>query len=205
MYATNMNATASASRPPNPARRAKATDRPSEYREKLLAAGKELFVDRGLASVSVEEVVERAGVSRATFYGLFANKIELAAAILTPVFADGARGLAQLTGLEPRAAADGLIDVYLALWRDHEAGVLLTTSLDGEFPQSVRQQHDAFVTGLLAVLRVIDSGGLLRNDSVELTCEILARTGIPLLRVYAGRDDMVHLYGESMRGLLIRS
>lgn len=200
-----MSSTANASRPPNPARRASATDRPSEYREKLLAAGKELFVERGLASVSVEEVVEQAGVARATFYGLFANKIELAAAILTPVFADGIHALQQLTGLEPRAAADGLIEVYLALWQDHEAALLLTTALDGEFPQAIRAQHDAFVTGLLAVLRVIDSGGLLRNDSVELTCEVLARTGIPLLRIYAGRDDMVRLYRESMRGLLIRS
>ena len=36
-----------------------------------------------------------------------------------------------------REIAQGLIDVYLGLWRDHEAAVLLTTALDGEFPRRV--------------------------------------------------------------------
>lgn len=204
MYVARMSTAATPSRPPNPARRAKAIDRPGEYRDRLLSAGKELFVDRGLAGVSVEELLDKAAVSRATFYGLFANKIDLAVAILMPVFVDGIAALDRLTGLPPGSAAAGLVDVYLMLWQDHERAVLLTSSLDGAFPASIRARHDEFVARLLEVLRVIHSGGLLRNKSVDLTCEILARTGIPLLRVYAARHDMAELYRESMLGLLIK-
>jgi AcrR family transcriptional regulator len=46
----------------------------ANQRERLLRAATEIFAARGYAALSVARVIERAGVSRQTFYGLFENK-----------------------------------------------------------------------------------------------------------------------------------
>ena len=73
----------------NVIRSTKVAIRRSEIRDRLLTAGARLFADRGLGNVSVEELIDEVGISRATFYGFFANKTELAAAVLNPVFDSG--------------------------------------------------------------------------------------------------------------------
>ena len=62
---------------------AKVANRRSEISDRLLETAAELFVERGVSNVSVEEIIEAVGISRATFYGFFANKTELAAIIGT--------------------------------------------------------------------------------------------------------------------------
>ncbi len=54
----------------------------AQTRERLLAAGKELFIKVGFDAVSLEEVAETAGYSRGAFYSNFANKDELIVAVL---------------------------------------------------------------------------------------------------------------------------
>jgi len=192
-------------RPANASRRANAASRASEHREKLVAAGAALFATRGIARVSVAEILKAAGLSRATFYGFFANKNELAAAILMPVFDSGFAALDKLYALPPRQAADGLIDTYLYLWQEHKNALLLTGIIDsGVFPY-IASQHQAFNDALLKILQAIETGGLLRNNSAELTLEVLAKTGIPLLRIYKNHNDREKLYRESMLALIIKS
>ncbi len=195
----------SISRPPNAVRRANATQRPGENRDKLLDAGAKLFVERGIATVSVEQLVEKAGVSRATFYGFFANKNELAAAILLPVFDSGTRALANLDSLPPRNAAEALINVYLRLWKEHRNALLLTGNFDGAVFPYIRNQHDAFNSELRKILQVIESGKLLRNNSADLTLAVLAKTAIPLLHIYKDREELESAYRESMLGLIIKT
>jgi len=188
----------------NANRRAKAANRDSEHRERLLEAGAPLFAAKGITSVSVAEVLAAADLSRATFYGFFANKNELAAAILLPVFDSGLAALEKLHGLPPKEAADGLIDTYLQLWREHKNALLLTGIIDsGVFPY-IASQHQAFNEALRRVLQIIESGGLLRNSSAELTLEVLARTGIPLLRIYKNHDELEKLYRDSLLALIIK-
>ena len=194
----------STSRPPNAVRRAGAALRPGEYREKLMEVGARLFVERGIARVSVQQLVELAGVSRATFYGNFANKNELAAASLMPVFDSGIQALAGLEKLPSRKAAEALIEVYLKLWREHRNALLLTGNFDGAVFPYIKTRHNAFNAALEGVLRVIGSGGLLRNNSASLTLEVLGKTAIPLLRIYRNREELEDVFRESMLGLLIR-
>jgi AcrR family transcriptional regulator len=187
----------------NANRRAQAVNRNSHHRENLLTAGSRLFVKQGIAAVSVAEILTEAGLSRATFYGFFANKNELAAAILVPVFDSGCAALKELKGLAPREAANGLIDTYLELWREHKNALLLTGIIDsGVFPY-IASQHQKFNDELHRVLQAIESGGLLRNNSAQLTLEVLAKTGIPMLRIYNNHDELEILYRESMLALII--
>lgn len=62
--------------------------RNSGKREALLAAGQTLFLSKGIRGVTVEEVVQAAGTSKATFYKYFADKSELVASTLEQL-ADG--------------------------------------------------------------------------------------------------------------------
>ncbi|OBG92653.1 TetR family transcriptional regulator [Mycobacterium sp. E3251] len=51
-------------------------------RERILAAAYELFSRRGIRAVGTEEVIDRAGVARATLYRHFATKNDLVLAVL---------------------------------------------------------------------------------------------------------------------------
>jgi AcrR family transcriptional regulator len=204
MYDSGMSQATKVSPRANAIRRASAANRASENREKLLAAGAQLFATRGIAGVSVAELIEEAGVSRATFYGLFANKNELAAAVLMPVFGSGLAALEKLNGLPPGEAANGLIDTYLYLWHEYKNALLLTGRIDsGVFPY-VAAQHQSFNDALYKILLVIEAGGLLRNKNAALTLEVLARTGIPLLRIYNNHAELEQLYRESLQALILR-
>ncbi|MBV9351818.1 MAG: TetR/AcrR family transcriptional regulator [Mycobacterium sp.] len=54
----------------------------SSARERIVAAAYELFTRRGIRAVGMDEVIERAGVARATVYRHFGSKDELVLAVL---------------------------------------------------------------------------------------------------------------------------
>lgn len=60
-------------------------ERSASTRAALLAAGRELFTERGFAGAAREEIVERAGVTRGALYHHFANKEDLFRAVLLEV------------------------------------------------------------------------------------------------------------------------
>ena len=55
---------------------------PASARERILSAAYELFSRRGIRAVGTDEVIERAGVARATLYRHFATKNDLVLAVL---------------------------------------------------------------------------------------------------------------------------
>jgi AcrR family transcriptional regulator len=57
-------------------------------RARLLAAGRELFGERGYAGVGTEEIVRAAGVTRGALYHQFADKRELFAAVVEELDAE---------------------------------------------------------------------------------------------------------------------
>jgi AcrR family transcriptional regulator len=185
-------------------RSAKVASRRSELRQRLLEVAARLFVERGINNVSVEELLEVAGISRATFYGFFANKTELAANVLLPVFDAGIALLAKSPPSEPRAVAEQLVDLYLQLWQEYRHALLLTNQVDTDVYPYIKVQHNRFGDAMQAELAKIAAAGLLRNDSVELSFLVLAKTGIPLLRLYSSHPDFERVYRESMLALLLR-
>lgn len=55
----------------------------------LLAAARDLFWKHGFRRISIEEVCQKADVSKMTFYRFFANKIELAKAVFDKEVTEG--------------------------------------------------------------------------------------------------------------------
>ncbi|HEX5925762.1 MAG TPA: TetR/AcrR family transcriptional regulator [Baekduia sp.] len=92
-------------------------------RERLLVSMADATAAKGYANVAVADVIERAGVSRRSFYEHFANKEECFLA----AYDAGVDGLLGAIG-EAEAAADGLLEgaragteVYLQLLADNPA------------------------------------------------------------------------------------
>ena len=191
------------SRPPNSVRRAHAARRKSELRDRLLHAGAHLFAKTGIEAVSVQDLLAESEVSRATFYGFFANKTELATAILMPVFESGAESLADLALQHPQEAADGIVDVYLRLWRQHQDALVLSTKVNDAVFSNIREVHDVFNRNLKDALLVVEKGSLLRNESAGDTLLVLASTVIPLLRVYKDQTRLEAIFRESLLGLIL--
>lgn len=187
----------------NVIRSAKVASRRGEVRDRLLAAAARQFVDRGIAAVSVEDLLAAAEISRATFYGFCANKTELAAHVLLPVFDSGLAALANAPLDDPHAAADALVNMYLQLWAEHRHALLLTGMVDAALFPYIKTPHEEFGVAIDRVLRVVEAAGLLRNGSARLSYLVLAKTGIPLLRLYASHPDFETIYRASMRALLL--
>jgi AcrR family transcriptional regulator len=61
----------------------------SKKQNQILATARDLFWKHGFRRVSIEEVCQKAGVSKMTFYRFFENKIQLAKAVFDKEVAEG--------------------------------------------------------------------------------------------------------------------
>jgi AcrR family transcriptional regulator len=171
----------------------------------LLAIGARQFASRGVGPVSVEELIAEADVSRATFYGLFSSKYSLLEDILNPIFEIATTSILALADRPAAEAIDGLVDVYLSLWATHRDGLLLIPLVDQKAFRHFEAQHRALNDALLALLIGIERGDLLRNGSAQYSLKVIARTTVPLLRVYDGHAAAAALFRDALRGLLLRA
>lgn len=178
--------------------------RRERMRTALLAAASRQFANRGVAAVSVEQLIAEADVSRATFYRFFSNKYRLLEALLNPIFELSVELMRAQATRSAAAAVEGLIDVYWQLWSRHRDGMLLIPLLDAETFQHFAEQHAALNEAMLQILVRAENADLLRNGSAQYSLKVIARTAIPLLRVYDGHAAAEALFRDALKGLLIR-
>jgi AcrR family transcriptional regulator len=105
-----------------------------ETRERLLAAGAEVFATRGLHAARVDDVVKGARTSHGTFYLYFANKEELFHALAREVAAELAGLAGRLPPLEPgpdgRRALEAWLGEFAALYE--RSGTVIRAWTEGE-------------------------------------------------------------------------
>ena len=190
-------------------RRPTASPRIARRRERmraaLLAAAARQFATRGVGPVSVQELITEADVSRATFYGLYSSKYSVLADILDPIFQTVTPAVVALAARPAAAAVDGLIEVYRELWATHRDGLELLPLTDQDAFRRFEKQHRALQEAVLEVLTKAERAELLRNGSAQYSLKVVARTAIPLLRVYDGHPAADALFRDALRGLLLRS
>jgi AcrR family transcriptional regulator len=174
-------------------------------REALLAAGAKQFAAHGINTVSVEDLLVEVDISRATFYGFFSSKYNLLEELLNPIFEKGIRKICALEDRSPRDALQGIYRVYLDLWRTHREGLLLIPAVDPDTFKHFESQHQGLNEALLSVLIRAEKADLLRNGSAKYSLKILARTAIPLLKVYDGHSSGEALFEDAMRVLLMNT
>jgi AcrR family transcriptional regulator len=159
-----------------------------ERRQALLDAARDVFLERGYASATIDAVVERAGGSKATVYTLFENKEGLFAALV----AEAAEELSALVQTYP---LDGRIEDDLRDFGRHYLEILTRPDR-------------------LALFRLV----LGECGRVPEVGEIFFRTGpkvifgrvVEMLRAAAGRgqivisdaEAMAHFFIDALRGHL---
>ncbi len=74
-------------------------DKPDTVRERVLRAAVELFAEQGYDKTSVQEVVERAGVTKGALYHYFTAKDDLLFEIYGTLLAEQMAGLDRIIGL----------------------------------------------------------------------------------------------------------
>jgi AcrR family transcriptional regulator len=109
---------------------------PVDARERILEAAYDLFSRRGIRGVGVDEVIDRAGVAKATLYRHFPSKDDLAVAFLGLREQRWSRGLveaeARRRGATPEEQILALFDVFDEWFRrdDFEACSFINTLLE---------------------------------------------------------------------------
>ena len=94
-----------------------------ERREQLVGVARSLFAERGFEATSVEEIAERAGVSKPVVYQHFGGKEGLYAVVVDrEVTTLTGRITAALDVSHPRLAAQGAADAFLGYIEEREEG-----------------------------------------------------------------------------------
>lgn len=81
----------------------------------ILSTGKELFWKHGIKRVTVEEICEKAGVSKMTFYKYFTNKNELVREIISQLIEDGISKMDEISQMDIPYAEKAKMMIMLKL------------------------------------------------------------------------------------------
>ena len=164
------------------------TTPPISARERVLSAAYELFSRRGIRAVGTDEVIERAGVARATLYRHFATKDELVLAVLQRREEVWTHGLIEAQSRQRGSTPEeqllaifdvmhdwfqlrdgyegcSFINVLLELGADHPAGQACITHI-GHVRDIVR--HRAVAAGLIDVEEFASSWHILMKGAIIL-------------------------------------
>lgn len=179
-------------------------DRQNRTRERILVESTRLFLSQGFGSVSVDAIVDAAGVARSTFYRFFANRDDVILSIIRPIFESGLDMMQGLDKLPPRKAMEGIFRVYLDLWTSDPDALQLTIRMGGTYFRLFDEDHHQFRQQLIELLELIEPSGLLLNDSSAQTARLIARIAVSVLDVYRDESDLETLYLQTMNGLLIK-
>jgi AcrR family transcriptional regulator len=154
-------------------------------RERILDSAYELFSRRGVRGVGVDEVIERAGVAKATLYRQFPSKDELVLAFLERreqrwtldwVLAEARRG-----GAEPEEQLFAIFDAFDSWFRrdDFEACSFINTMLEMGPAHPAGRASIQHLENVRSIVRLLgEEAGLRDPDSFARSWLILMKGAI---------------------------
>lgn len=148
-------------------------ERQAQTRERLIDVARELFLNDGYASTSLDKVAVAAGFSKGAVYSNFSGKEELCMDVLDSIRAEQVDGV--LAAFTVDADLDGRIDAF-ADWAREKLGQPKWTALEVEFAAVAR--HSPWVAAELSKRHraLVDaSTHLLANVTKEAGYEISQR------------------------------
>jgi AcrR family transcriptional regulator len=188
----------------------KHVERSQRTRAELIAAARDLFSDHGYASVSVEDIVRRAGVTRGALYHQFpGGKEDLFAAVFDEVeegvMAGIADTLAEAGAEDPIAGVRAGIDATLALALDPKLVRLTILDAPGVLGwEAWRAAGERYGLGLVraGLTAAMDAGEIPRAPVDPLAQLILAAVEEAIVYVARAEDSGAAL--EEAKGALNR-
>ena len=172
-------------------------------RVRILAESAALFLTHGYENVSVEQIIAATGIARSSFYRLFANREDVLASIIRPVFTDGLVHLNAITARDAHGVLHGIFDTYLALWAASPDALRLSTRTGGVYFELFRDLHTLFREAITRLVRFAEPDGHLLNGSANYTARLIGRTAVPVLEVYSRDPRFPDLFRSTMSGFLL--
>src|SRR3954464_3291371 len=146
----------------------------SARRKQLLAAAQQIFVAQGYHAAAMDDIAERAGVSKPVLYQHFPSKLELYLALLdqhVEVLGEQVRSALQATD-DNRQRVDGCIAAYFDFVDDPGGAFRLVFESDLRNEPAVRERVERSLQ--LSVEALADTiardTGLPRNEAELLSC-----------------------------------
>jgi AcrR family transcriptional regulator len=162
-------------------------------RERLVAAGRKLFGERGYDATSIEAILEAAGVARGALYHHFPTKEALFDAVLDRVIADLSKEVAQAARAEPDPAASLRAGCAAWLRMALDPAVQRIVLLDPPAVvgwtrwREIDEQHT--LGGVRANLQRIADSGRLEQGEVEVMAHMLLAAVSEASLLIARADD----------------
>lgn len=193
--------TAAQTREPSPRIRR----RQKRTRQAILAAAIEQFADNGIATVSIEEIIDSADVSRGTFYKFFKSKEDVLSQILVPMMRWYGDKLAEIDSEDPSQILEEIFDVYVQIWREAPGAFSLASQESRKYFHLLEESHRPVMTNMRRLFTIIERHGILRSGKAEYAVALMARSAVVVLRVFENDPDWEQLFRSTMRGYLLRS
>ncbi|MGH2974295.1 MAG: TetR/AcrR family transcriptional regulator [Solirubrobacterales bacterium] len=161
-----------------------------DQRDRMLHGMAEAAFDSGYASVTVADVLKRAGVSRETFYEQFANKEDCFMAAYEAAVAV----LMEALGEAIQAVEGGLPDLidrifgcYLEVLGDPKLAWTFLIEINAVGPAAVKQRAETQARGVDAIAAAMGAA----NERQRFACDVLfvMLIGLVTQRVAAGKGD----------------
>jgi len=148
--------------------------------QRLVDAALGLMLANGTASVTIDQIVERAGMAKGSFYRYAADKEDLVAQILVPVIAEATAALDRCEQQLRTRRRDDIAAIYLVLARDlsqvvarHTPRVLLylqeARAPQGAVPPAIQHLADALTSRTIALTEIARDHGLIRPVDPEIS------------------------------------
>jgi AcrR family transcriptional regulator len=184
-----------------------------QTREKILAAARELFAERGYEGATIRDIARSAGMSTGAVFASFADKSELFDEIVTADCAalEDAMRQAPTAGAAVDEALAGLFAVayrfHLGQLQLKRANLAVSWTRDEESERRSREAlRPVFDLVLQALRRGVERGDLARTADVRLIGSILWDLYLAGYRaaIFEGRgeDELVARFGERLQVIL---
>jgi AcrR family transcriptional regulator len=171
------------------------TVEPIDVPERIMEEATRLFVTHGYHGISMREIAEAVGVSKAGLYYHFKDKEDLFIAILTANLEQIDRIIAQTrqTGQTTREQISQILRAILGQAPHQRAIIRLASQEMAHLSQTARDQFDQlyqarFIDQLAAILREGSARGELRPINTSVATWILLGMAYPYLSPAQARD-----------------
>lgn len=193
-------ATAEAARTPSP----RIQRRQQRTRRAILAAAVDEFANQGIATVSIEDIIESADVSRGTFYKLFKSKEDVLMQIMTPMMKWYGAKLGDIDSEDPDEIIEQIFDVYVKIWREVPDAFSLASQDSKKYFHLLEESHRPVMTNMRRLFKVLEKHDILLAGKAEYSIALLARTAVTVLRVFDKNPNWEQLFRATMRGYLLK-
>lgn len=158
-----------------------------DSREAILAAAQRLFVEKGYRGISMREIADAVGLTKAALYYHFRDKEQLFVAILESVLRELATLIerCRLSGPTCRSQIEAIVQQILMLPAERRASLRLASQELGNLDAGTRQQFVAhYHTQFIGRINSILADGIARGELKAIDATVATWTLLGMMYPY---------------------